>query len=1076
MGDGIAVARLAEEDNQITDDVLPFPSQPQSDYGEDISGLILAFDGDSGEKPGASTQSASNASPASTTTSLESVQKRKLGGSLDTSSLTVDDRPPKKCKLDTDPNVPYIIASSRLVEQHPGLPYGVKFELGRLMSASKLTAENILTAHLRKLEGTNAQCAPEAVRVLFRDIASDLDQDTAFAQEIAATSPWEELDQEEHALAQNPYAGLGHSEQFPTWYGGKVVFKGKLEREGSSFKLKLDRPTLGPSCRFTRRFGSKMFLRIKIEKVLFYAQNNDLQEFFRKPFVLWGGVFRAFFAKDDHVFLFRTNENLVDNEIVTDPSLGMSLLQFIDWHNPPSANAKQAMTKWAARFALGLSNSVPGPMPEKVHYLDDIVSAEGSDMTDGCGEVSRAITLAVCRLLGLENCPVGIQFRCIGGKGMVTEKAETSLSGLGELWLRNSQIKIRYPDGHHDPLDPTLRIIELLRTSYMRSPSRISAETIINLAENGVPHPVFLHLLSSSIKEIVVGLTTWEGPDAMYTLWTNVERAGAVLFARRAREAAGEARVRGFGDRSNEEDDGEEDEDDLEFDKTLEERSTAWWADQTSGQPSSLEETVMVLLDAGFTPQNSPILAEKLRQVVRTRIKDRIRNFRYELPQSAIAFVVPDPYSVLGPDEIQVKSSRRNLISQDGLPTDMILGDVLLTRNPCKLPTDVRKVRAVEHSLLRHFTDVIVCSVQGYRRLLDFLAGGDYDGDTATVIWALEFVEPFKNADEKYSKEPDGLNNCFTSAGNEKVGDFLERTSALSALDQTSEIQKYLLGALRDTSMVGKYSTMHDHAVYSLGYGNPRTIKLAYKFCKVLDGAKTGLRIKPETLRADMEAYHRWRGPQWKEWKAKEDRKAKGKVCNSPFTPRGKNEFITGPFVMDHLLRHAEKEQNRILASMNDVFNSLKIVRDEHLAQPWEDAERAANRGTPELILAKKRDLERISRHVETMWQEHKAKVRENFTKKAIETRQDVLRHLSKAFVASPTLDEMETFTDAASVSRLRASCAYVYDFKNKGKFKATRFPWDMALRELCHIKATALGPSKTVTTGFYERFRLSRR
>ncbi|GLB43835.1 putative RNA-dependent RNA polymerase [Lyophyllum shimeji] len=420
MSDGIA-----EEDYQITDDVLPFPSQPQLDYGEDISGLILAFDEDSEEQPGTSTQSALNASPTSTTTSLESVRKRKLRGSLDTLHLTVDDQPLKKCKLDTDLNVPYIIASSRLVEQHPGLPYGVKFELGCLMSASKLTAENIQTEHLRKLQGTNAQCVPEAVRVLFWDIASDLDQDTAFVQELAATSPWEELDQEEHALAQNPYAGLGHSEQFPTWYGGEVVFKGKLEREGSSFKLKLDRPTLGPSCRFTRRFGSKMFLRIQIKKVLFYAWNNDLQEFFRKPFVLWDSIFRAFFAKVDHVFLFRTNENLIDNKIVTDPSLGMLLLQFIDWHNPPSANAKQAMTKWAAHFALGLSNLIPGPMPEKICYLDDIVSVEGSNMTDGCGESEFSSAALVARVWLLRRWKQALAD--FGNYGFATRKLKSDI-------------------------------------------------------------------------------------------------------------------------------------------------------------------------------------------------------------------------------------------------------------------------------------------------------------------------------------------------------------------------------------------------------------------------------------------------------------------------------------------------------------------------------------------------------------------------------------------------------------------------------------------------------------------------
>lgn len=43
-------------------------------------------------------------------------------------------------------------------------------------------------------------------------------------------------------------------------------------------------------------------------------------------------------------------------------------------------------------------------------------------------------------------------------------------------------------------------------------------------------------------------------------------------------------------------------------------------------------------------------------------------------------------------------------------------------------------------------------------------------------------------------------------------------------------MQNYLLGALGDTTMVGTYSTMHDNAVYELGYGHPRTVKLAAKF------------------------------------------------------------------------------------------------------------------------------------------------------------------------------------------------------------------------------------------------------
>jgi len=105
---------------------------------------------------------------------------------------------------------------------------------------------------------------------------------------------------------------------------------------------------------------------------------------------------------------------------------------------------------------------------------------------------------------------------------------------------------------------------------------------------------------------------------------------------------------------------------------------------------------------------------------------------------------------------------------------------------------------------------------------------GDYDGDTAIVIWTPIIVEPFKNADEKYSVEPEGLLKCF-SRDNEQVDVFLQRTELHSSEAKMFATQQFLLGNLRDTSTVGMYSTMHDNAIYSLGYANPRTIRLAYK-------------------------------------------------------------------------------------------------------------------------------------------------------------------------------------------------------------------------------------------------------
>ena len=224
---------------------------------------------------------------------------------------------------------------------------------------------------------------------------------------------------------------------------------------------------------------------------------------------------------------------------------------------------------------------------------------------------------------------------------MSAQRPDTTPHEAPKVWIRPSQRKIKYPADH--PRDPAHLIMDILRTSYMKSPARVSPETIINLAENGVPHQVFVELMKSSVANIIMGLTTWDGPDAMYNLWLNVEQAGAVCFARRAREAAGESRVRGFGERQIDEDEDDEDEDEerMDFNKALDQHSSAWWADYISGCPSSLEETVMVLLDSGFTPQQCPILREKLKQVVTSKVKTRTQNYRYDVELSAGAFVIP---------------------------------------------------------------------------------------------------------------------------------------------------------------------------------------------------------------------------------------------------------------------------------------------------------------------------------------------------------------------------------------------------------------------------------------------------
>jgi hypothetical protein len=154
------------------------------------------------------------------------------------------------------------------------------------------------------------------------------------------------MDIEESALAEDQYAGLGHSTDYPGWYGGKVEFRAKLQKDEktNSYKIVLERCMLGTSCRFTRRFGSKSFLRIKIPSRILHSNTNGLIAYFRNPFVIWGRIFRAFYAKDDNVFLFRTNEIFDESHIRPDHFPGFSLLQFIEWHNPLEFNRNQVCT------------------------------------------------------------------------------------------------------------------------------------------------------------------------------------------------------------------------------------------------------------------------------------------------------------------------------------------------------------------------------------------------------------------------------------------------------------------------------------------------------------------------------------------------------------------------------------------------------------------------------------------------------------------------------------------------------------------------------------------------------------
>lgn len=176
------------------------------------------------------------------------------------------------------------------------------------------------------------------------------------------------------ALSNDPFGLIGCNEEEsyltanPSWHGGKVHFTCKLvktdkSKRTDSLKLVLEEPVLGPSCRFTRRFGSESFIRVKVSRDIMRS-GVDLQKFFRQSFVFNDRVYKAFYAKDTTVFMIH-----VANELYSkgDPSSGLKFLAFIEWHNPMKYNLSQVSVALVVILCIKHADEIMLPVHGKIH-------------------------------------------------------------------------------------------------------------------------------------------------------------------------------------------------------------------------------------------------------------------------------------------------------------------------------------------------------------------------------------------------------------------------------------------------------------------------------------------------------------------------------------------------------------------------------------------------------------------------------------------------------------------------------------------------------------------------------------
>ncbi|ULU04358.1 hypothetical protein L3Y34_017258 [Caenorhabditis briggsae] len=143
---------------------------------------------------------------------------------------------------------------------------------------------------------------------------------------------------------------------------------------------------------------------------------------------------------------------------------------------------------------------------------------------------------------------------------------------------------------------------------------------------------------------------------------------------------------------------------------------------------------------AGFQLSVDPLIRSMLFAIYRYNIIHHISKAKIFLPPSLgrSMYGVVDETGLLqyGQVFIQYSPTIRQTSPEPLLKT----GKVLITKNPCHVPGDVRVFDAVWQPALAHLVDVVVFPRHGPRPHPDEMAGSDLDGDEYSIIWDQEML------------------------------------------------------------------------------------------------------------------------------------------------------------------------------------------------------------------------------------------------------------------------------------------------------------------------------------------------
>ncbi|MQM03460.1 hypothetical protein Taro_036243 [Colocasia esculenta] len=182
--------------------------------------------------------------------------------------------------------------------------------------------------------------------------------------------------------------------------------------------------------------------------------------------------------------------------------------------------------------------------------------------------------------------------------------------------------------------------------------------------------------------------------------------------------------------------------------------------------PGEMTKVLKRMLSCGYKPDEEPFLSMMLQMLKASKLFELRTKTRILIPKGRAMMGCLDETRSLeyGQVFVQVSYVGKRQLQDGGLfmftqrestrGTVVVQGKVVVSKNPCLHPGDVRTLLAVDIPDLHHMVDCVVFPQKGARPHPNECSGSDLDGDVYFVSWDPELIPPRQVPPMDYTAVP----------------------------------------------------------------------------------------------------------------------------------------------------------------------------------------------------------------------------------------------------------------------------------------------------------------------------------